>query len=81
MKDAKYKVGDKLICLPDFTTSEGSGGAGYAEKRVFTVMRVSDCNYGVIYWPEEIKPNNNGIYERAVKLYIPDEVINTYTIY
>jgi hypothetical protein len=83
MNNEIYKEGDTLICIAGLTTSDDVGGAGYIEGRVFTVRRVderSDSD-GAIYWPLEKEPNNNGLYGRACKLHVRNQVINNYPIY
>lgn len=72
MEDAKYKVGDKLICIPGFDKPKKDGGAGYQVGRIFTVERITTDRHSddFIYWPVEKEPNDNGVYGKAVKLYI-----------
>jgi len=92
---ARYKIGDKLKCLPGFIIrSNTDAGAGYVENKVFIVAKItpSQNNDSCIYWPlnqgADLQSVTNGddntyeqlgIYGRAVTL--ADEVVNTYQIY
>jgi len=66
--EPKYKVGDKLRCIPGFDNQNSdSGGAGYEIGKTFIVGQISNNNGdSTIYWPME--RSGMGIYERAVEL-------------
>jgi len=83
MNQEKYKQEDVLICCGNFDTDDSSGGSGWVQNRVFTVARISSTEDPdrIIYWPKEHIPNTNGIYGRACKLHVKEEVINDYSIY
>jgi hypothetical protein len=36
------KVGDRVICKPGFNREENSGGSGYKENRIFTVVKIDE---------------------------------------
>lgn len=83
MNGEKYEVGDQLVCIPGFQPIAKSGGAGYANGKVFIVERMSESVEGdpdnIIYWPEGKFPHNYGLRGRAVKR--AESIINTYPIY
>lgn len=87
MNKEVYKVGDKLVCIPDFKEADGDGkpgygGGGYKEGRIITVREITYSEREperIIYWPKD--GNKSGIYGQALKLYQPDKVINDYSIY
>ena len=71
--EPKYKVGDKLRCIPGFDNQNSdSGGAGYEIGKTFIVERITNNNGDLtIYWPIR---SGVGIYERAVELAVAKEL-------
>lgn len=70
---AKFKIGDKLICIEDDTERQRwflTHGSGYEPSRIITVRKITYDSPVNIYWPEEQHPNSNGIYETALDYYI-----------
>lgn len=75
--DAKYKIGDKVICIGDFTDKLQSGsetipntsaGAGWVKGKEFIIRRVTKAtrryqHKGNIYWPEG---ESHGIFEIGI---------------
>lgn len=68
----KFKVGDKIRCLPGFNTdgdwsSDKSGGSAYIDGMVYTVKRISpNSGYNEVLWLEENQ--HSGVFSQAVVL-------------
>jgi len=66
----KFKVGDKVVCLPGFTEDDegdNRGGCGYKSGKVFEIREIN--SYDKLYpvaWP---KDGNSGVYIQAIKLF------------
>jgi hypothetical protein len=63
---SKIKAGDVVVCRPEHTNAEGSGGAGYESGRIF---KVSKFNSGRIAWPIDDDGNSaKGVHGHALRL-------------
>lgn len=75
---AKYKIGDKLICILIEKNDIRKVGSGYKLGRVITVRNVIERDTDrTIYWPRESTDEidkNLGIFEFALDYYIESTI-------
>lgn len=68
MKQAKFKVGQKVRCIIPRDPQESRGGAGWTFGRVFTIARVSSNNRSesdTVYYNDT---DGNGVYSEHLEL-------------
>ncbi|KAB2587260.1 hypothetical protein BS297_00850 [Rhodococcus erythropolis] len=68
MKQAKFKVGQKVRCIIPRDPQESRGGAGWTFGRVFTIARVSSNNWSesdTVYYNDT---EGNGVYSEHLEL-------------
>ncbi len=77
---AKFKVGDRIICLPGFKAEDmpeedlKNGGMGYKDGTIHIISELTAVGNGwFIIWPEDKSCKEgigHGIYSYAVKKYL-----------
>ena len=62
----EFKEGDIVVCLPDYTKEEKSGGSGYVSGRIF---KIAKFNGSKIAWPIEADASSSkGVHHYVLRL-------------